>query len=806
MQLQYDIEFTIATAPQRFAKKWKHTKTTWSHLLERLSKPTVTGETVAEYKAMKKTDRDNRKDIGGFVCGYLKNGQRLKQNVEYRQIVCLDADSPDDDFLTDLDIGMGNAAWGLYTTHSHAAAAPRYRVLIPLDRPVTADEYKAIARLLAKDISIEAMDSTTYEPERLMYWPSKPQDGEFIFRYNDAPILNADDVLNRYEDWHDTSLWPISKKEASVTLSTAKKQGDPLTKPGLIGAFCRAHTIEDAIETFLSDEYTACAVEGRYTYTKGSTSAGLVVYDDKFAYSHHSTDPAGGKLCNAFDLVRLHKFGALDADAAEGTPVVKMPSYVAMVKLAGEDEATRRIISAEQAEDIKKSFKESGFSADDADMDWMSELTRGSGKNAPILPVAGNFIAILENDPQLKKCVGFDLFSHRAMIRKRLPWRKENNTGEPWQDKDDAGLRNYLSEIYDLSARQVVDDALTQVIHDNAYHPVRNYLKNLKWDGVKRAEMLFIDFLGAEELQYVKDVTRTWLKAAVARIERPGVKYDSCIVLSGPQGIGKSTILGRLGGKWFNDSIVSFQGKEAMEQLQGSWIIELSEMQASTKADNDMIKAFLSCQTDKFRVPYGRRTEEYPRQCVFAATTNDSIFLKDRTGGRRFLPIFCQGGGQRPLSDLTDGFIGQVWAEVKQIYEADQKLYLPADSAKIARELQEAHTEGSEKLGLVLEYLKIPLPANWGDMDIYDRRDYIKHHGEEGYPEGTVTRNRVCALEIWCEVFDGTRQGFRNADAREINGILQQLKGWTEYKDSQGKLRFGNLYGPQRAFIRKKKE
>ena len=161
MQLQYDIEFTIATAPQRFAKKWKHTKTTWAHLLERLYKPTVTGETVTEYKAMKKSDRDNRKDIGGFVCGYLKNGQRLKQNVEYRQVVCLDADSPDDDFLTDLDIGMGNAAWGLYTTHSHTAAAPRYRVLIPLDRPVTADEYKAIARLLAKDISIEAMDSTT---------------------------------------------------------------------------------------------------------------------------------------------------------------------------------------------------------------------------------------------------------------------------------------------------------------------------------------------------------------------------------------------------------------------------------------------------------------------------------------------------------------------------------------------------------------------------------------------------------------------------------------------------------------------
>lgn len=178
------------------------------------------------------------------------------------------------------------------------------------------------------------------------------------------------------------------------------------------------------------------------------------------------------------------------------------------------------------------------------------------------------------------------------MIRKRLPWRKDDNTGEPWQDKDDAGLRNYLSEIYDLSARQVVDDALTQVIHDNAYHPVREYLKALKWDGVKRAETLFIDFLGAKNSQYVKDVTLTWLKAAVARVMHPGIKYDCCVVLSGPQGIGKGTLLNALGRQWYNSSITDIQTKDAMEQLRGSWIVELDEMKAVTKAENDSIKAF----------------------------------------------------------------------------------------------------------------------------------------------------------------------------------------------------------------------
>lgn len=800
MQLQYDIEFTIATAPQRFAKKWKHTKTTWSHLLERLSKPTVTGETVAEYKAMKKSDRDNRKDIGGFVCGYLKNGQRLKQNVDYRQIVCLDADSPDDDFLTDLDIGMGNAAWGLYTTHSHTAAAPRYRVLIPLDRPVTADEYKAIARLLAKDINIEAMDSTTYEPERLMYWPSKPQDGEFIFRYNDAPILNADDTLGRYEDWHDTSLWPTSKKEASITVSAAKKQGDPLTKPGLIGAFCRAHTIEDAIETFLSDEYTACAVEGRYTYTKGSTSAGLVVYDDKFAYSHHSTDPAGGKLCNAFDLVRIHKFGDKDENADTDTPANKLPSFLEMVKLAGSDEKTKTVLGKEQAAELAKEFDSVDIDVSEEDFDWMKDLERGSGKNAPILPTAGNFILILKNDPLLKNTFGLDDFTHRLSVKADLPWRKMGKD-RIWRDDDDARLRNHLSQYYKLTGRQVIDDALSEVMHLNAFHPVKDYLKSLpKWDGEPRAETLFIKYLGAEDTKYVRDVTKSWLKAAVARVMNPGVKYDYCIVLSGPQGIGKSTILYRLGRSWYNDSLTSFQGKDAMELLIGSWIVELSEMQASTKADNDMIKAFLSRREDKFRAPYGRRTEIFPRQCVFAATTNDSIFLKDRTGGRRFMPVFCKGENIALFDELDEKEIGRVWAEALYAYGSDKNLLLPADSAKAAKELQEEHTEGSEKRGLIEAYLDKKLPKDWANMGVYERREYLENYDAEEIPPESMERDRVCALEVWCEVFEGNRRNFRNMDAREMNAILQSLSGWK----SEKKKRFGSLYGIQRAYIREK--
>lgn len=800
LQLSHDINFTIATAPQRFSKKWKHSETTWAHLLERLSKPAVTGETVAEYKKMKKADRDNRKDVGGFVCGRLKNGQRLKQNVEYRQVICLDADSPAKDFLMDLNIGIGDCAWGLYSTHSSTPEAPRYRILIPLNRKVSPDEYKAISRLLAKDINIDAMDPTTYEPERLMYWPSRSHDGTYVFKYNDESILSADKVLNRYDDWRDTSLWPTSKKEAEITVSTAKRQGDPLTKPGLIGAFCRAYTVEEAIETFLSDEYVACDIPGRYTYKKGSTSAGLVVYDNKFAYSHHSTDPTGGKLCNAFDLVRIHRFGDKDENTGTDTPANKLPSFLEMVKLAGSDEKTKTVLGKEQAAELAKEFDSVDIDVSEEDFDWMKDLERGSGKNAPILPTAGNFILILKNDPLLKNTFGLDDFTHRLSVKADLPWRKMGKD-RIWRDDDDARLRNHLSQYYKLTGRQVIDDALSEVMHLNAFHPVKDYLKSLpKWDGEPRAETLFIKYLGAEDTKYVRDVTKSWLKAAVARVMNPGVKYDYCIVLSGPQGIGKSTILYRLGRSWYNDSLTSFQGKDAMELLIGSWIVELSEMQASTKADNDMIKAFLSRREDKFRAPYGRRTEIFPRQCVFAATTNDSIFLKDRTGGRRFMPVFCKGENIALFDELDEKEIGRVWAEVLYAYGSDKNLLLPADSAKAAKELQEEHTEGSEKRGLIEAYLDKKLPKDWANMGVYERREYLENYDAEEIPPESTERDKVCALEIWCEVFEGNRRNFRNTDAREMNAILQSLSGWKSDK----KKRFGGLYGIQKSYIREK--
>jgi len=330
IKIQHDGPLDIATGRSRRETNWRNKETTWAKLVERVSVTHRTAETQAEYTGSTKGRQDEIKDIGGFVGGYLSGGNRKAGSVQHRQIITLDFDFANVDFWNDFTLTYGNAA-ALYSTHKHEPEAPRLRLLMPIDRIVQPDEYEAICRRVAGVLGIELFDPTTFERSRLMYWPSTSKDAEYLFEYQDGPWLSADEVLNSYHDWRDTSEWPVSEKVNKIIQRGMAKQGDPLEKTGVVGAFCRTFTIHEAIETFLSDLYLPCAIEGRYTYKEGSTAAGLITYDDKFAYSHHGTDPTSGKLCNAFDLVRVHKFGLTDEEAQAGTPVNKLPSHVAIV-------------------------------------------------------------------------------------------------------------------------------------------------------------------------------------------------------------------------------------------------------------------------------------------------------------------------------------------------------------------------------------------------------------------------------------------------------------------------------------------
>lgn len=796
MALQYDGLVTIATGSSRRSTNWKNKEILWSELVEKLGKVTRTQETAAEYSRMSKDERDNAKDVGGFVGGVLKGGRRKIDAVTQRRLLTLDMDSiaVGEDPWPTVTLILGCAAV-LYSTHSHTQKAPRLRLVMPLSRPVTPEEYEAIARRVAGDIGIDMCDDTTYEPHRLMYWASASYDAEFRYEVQDGPWLDADEQLKQYADWRDPTQWPVSSRRIGAMQRLADKQGDPTAKAGIVGAFCRIYSVEDAIDAFLPDTYKKGG-SGRYTYTGGSTSGGMITYDEgKFAYSHHSTDPICGKLCNAFDLVRIHLFGKDDEGTPPNIAATNLPSYKNMVKwIESNLEGVMKELQSKQLDYIVQLF---GDSDEDIDMSWVAQL-EVNPKTGNAATTVENIRIIVKNDPRFKGTFYFDEFIGRPMVCSDLPWRRSEAKPRSWDDTDDAGVHNILEKDYKIDSVPKTREGIDLALTDTSRHPVREYLRSLVWDGVKRAETLFIDYLGAEDSRYTRNVTRKALIGAAARILSPGCKHDHMLVLVGPQGCHKSTTLKKLGKGWFSDSLYTMSGKDAYEQLQGNWIIELSEMAATRKAEVEQIKQFVSKQEDNYRAAYARRTMCHPRQCAFFGTTNDEEFLRDPTGARRFWPVVVTDAGRELGPKLTASIIDQVWAEVVTYYEAGETWYLDSAVEAIARKVQADHTETSGKLGQIENFLNTLLPADWDSWDL-DRRLMFWSGGFGDGPEGTVPRTKVCALEIWQELYKGDLKSYNQQQGREIINLLRMLPDW-RFSTS---VNCGVLYGRQRGFVKR---
>jgi len=803
--LKYEGSLALSVGKSRRDKQWDNVNVTWGQLIEKLSSTVYTSETLEEYKNSPKDLQDNIKDVGGFVGGTLKEGRRTKASVMDRQLLTLDCDYATSYLWDTLDMLFDFAAV-IYSTHKHCKERPRFRLVIPLNRRVTPEEYEAIGRKVAKDIGMDYFDDSTYEPSRLMYWPSTSSDGEFVFHYKDAPWLNADQVLNSYENWKDRSTWPESSRVNKHRRALANRQGSPREKAGIIGGFCRCYSTPQVIDKFLSHIYIPTMDKNRYTYVKGSTSGGLVIYQEgDFAYSYHSTDPISGLLCNAFDLMRLHSFGHLDEGVPEDTPSIKLPSYKAMIDFARNDNQVKLTLGKERFLQAKVDFKiEEELNGDEANQ-WMQHLE--VDKLGQYKSTIENISLILENDENLKGKIALNEFSHRTMIKGNLPWHRLLNKkeGDQWKDSDDSSLRHYIEKIYRITSPMKINDGLLIVEEKNKFHPIRDYFNSLVWDGVKRVDNLFIDYLGASDTKYNRMVTRKALVAGVARIFNPGVKFDYMLVLVGKQGVGKSHILSLLGQNWYSDSFNTVQGKEAYEQLQDAWIIEMAELTAAKKAETEAVKHFISKREDIYRVAYGKRVTKFPRQCVFFGTTNEMDFLKDKTGNRRFWPVMVEKHRIKKNLWREDikAEIHQIWAEAVELWKMGEGLFLELELEEQAVKIQEKHTERSSMEGLIHEYLEMSLPENWEDLDVAARRSYI--HGtnfkEETIP--TKKRDKICAMEIWVELLQGDPKYMKPMNSREINDVLRVLEDWEPYNMGTGKLRFGKNYGCQRAFIRK---
>ena len=777
----------IAVGNSRMDKKWKNREISWEELCQRVSSTIRTTETVEEYRKLKKGAQDNIKDVGGFVGGQLREGRRKNGMVLCRSMLTLDMDYGEPGIWDEIDL-LHDFRCCVYSTHKHTPEHPRLRMIIPLVRDITEEEYPAVARMVAKEIGIDLFDDTTYEACRLMYWPSTSANGEFFYKAKEGPLLDPDAYLAKYADWHDASTWPVSSRQSEAVRRSITQQADPLEKPGIVGAFCRAYTIEEAIETFLSDVYEPSSMNGRYDYIPADSAAGVVVYDGKFAYSHHATDPVCGKLLNAFDLVRLHKFRELDENVGLDTPPGKLPSFKAMSDLALGDDKVKTVFAEERIAQASAEF---------SDEDWQNGLELD--KSGHVKNTLHNLTIILENDPNLKGVV-FNQLLDGMEIKGEVPWKHPSKF---WRDADDAQLISYVDTHYGTFSARNYDIAVTKVADDRAYHPIREFIESLpEWDKVPRVDTLLMDYLGAGDTAYVRAVTRKTLCAAISRVLRPGCKFDSMLVLNGPQGVGKSTLIAKLAGEWFSDSLNlgDTKDKTAAEKLQGYWILEIGELAGLKKAEVETLRSFLSRQNDIYRAAFGKRATPHLRQCVFFGTTNaESGYLRDTTGNRRFWPVKTPGSGKKQSWNLTHEEILQIWAEALVYVRQGEKLYLSPEMDALDKDEQREAMESDEREGLVREYLDTLLPERWAEMDLFERRNFLTGSDFGSLQEkGTVKRTNVSNMEIWCECFGKERANLRRTDSNELTGILARL-GW---KREESKVRIP-LYGPQYVFVPK---
>ena len=786
----------IVTGRSRHETKWKTRSLRWDELVQRLTTVKRTGETVEAYKAMTREQRGAVKDIGGFVGGTLKGDRRKASEVLTRSLITLDIDYGTPavpDIVADMLCGT---AWCLYSTHSHTPQTPRYRLVIPLSREVSADEYTPIALRIADDIGITLFDQSTYEPSRLMYWPSASKDGEFIGLAGDGEPADADAILDSFNDWRNVAEWPVDPRGTQPT-AKGVKQEDPRLKTGIIGAFCRSYSITEAMDTFLPDVYEPTTQPDRWTFAGGSTYGGVVIYEDTWAYSHHGTDPCGGKLCNAFDLVRLHLYGDLDAKTdTETTPVNKLPSFVEMERMARGDKKVTGLRAKERMKELNEDFAQI---PDHVDTDWMQDLQMDE-RRKHFLPSPYNFGLIVKNDPNLRERVRRDAFRGRDCVCDDLPWRKASDADPFWNNSDDNGLIDYISKTYQLTGKQALLDAADLAMSQRTFHPVREWLESLEWDGIERLDTMLCDYLGAEDNPLTRAMTRKHFTAAVARVMRPGCKYDYILTLIGPQGIGKSTLVKTMGGDWFDDSLTSIEGKEGMEQIRGKWLIEFGELTNYKKSTSEAYKAFISKQEDSYRPAYGRKVEVYPRQCVFFATTNEPAFLKGDTGNRRFWTVECDRADI--LKDVWDELPEereQLWAEALHYYRQGEKLYLPHELEKAAQQRQDDHNEvaADERIGVIEAFIRREIPQNWEDMTAKQRRDYFTFGtaGEITALMETMPRKTITAVEVLAECFGQTIDERTRYRTKEINQILRGFH-WLRPIG----LKYDRVYGRQRTF------
>lgn len=793
----------ILTGTSRLSKSWRNESYEWGAfvaLLHEKADANVTSETEAEYERMSKEQRGKVKDVGGYVGGRSEeDGPRVKGSIVARSLVALDIDEPKQP-VDELLAGLDGLSWVAHTTHSHTAAHPRWRVLIPLADEVPSEHFERVSRELGRRVGEENLDPSTHQAERLMYWPSCCRGASVEWREGSGETADPARLLSctSDEEWAQTFRDEFRRNRVA---QDGRGAGDPRQKPGIIGAFCRAYTVPEAIARFIPSVYR----HDRglvWTYTGGSSYGGMRVFDADglWCYSHHATDPAGGRALNAFDLVRIHLFGR---DELEGVPMNRQPGFVKMEALCRADERVAPLIRETQpAADAFDSLDDTEGGDELTDLKNRI-LSTDKGK-----PTPQNLYTILTEDPRLRGRILYNEFASDLYVADGMPWPWPEEGCHRLEDPDYDAMSLFLSANYGMHTgqeRQV--EAMTLVARRNTYNPLTDYLDGLEWDGVCRVETLLHDALGADDTPIIRRITRMHLAAAVARAYEPGCKYDHILTLHGKEGTGKSSFLEALGGEWYNNRGLDPKDKDTVIGLRGNWIIEVGEMMGYKTSEVEAWKSFLTTRTDKIRLPFARRDSVLKRQCVFFATTNEDEFLKGANGDRRFLPIECKGTSEE-VADIRQRIEherDQIWAEAVQYYRDGEQLYLSSEETEQVNEMLEgvSLTAQDYNIGLVCEIVVRAKPWNWYELTPDERhRWWTDGQVQDEHGQDIVNDIRprfICRREI-SEALYGSRDGqYTSGNIGQWLKIISKTYGIVT-PSGQTKQRFGARLGVQAAY------
>lgn len=758
-----------------------------------------TKETVLEYKNGDRVFKLKCKDKGGFIAGKSENNQRDNASIKSRNMITLDMDYCPSNIVSILRKKQDkenklNFKFFIYSTHSHTPEEPRLRVVVPLSEEISVEKYEPVARAIAEIIGIEYFDATTFQANRIMYFPSVSIDGDYVcegFGFDTYEVLDPNVMLDKYMDYMNIAEFQKPHYIDGLRVDRIKKgttKSSTKTKYRIVNAFNMEYSITQAIENFIPDVYVEGKHNDRYTYTDGESKDGLIILSNQYAYSHHATDPAQGRLLNAFDIVRIHKFGNQDTDITEQFALEqynKSTSYSAMVEyIRGNLPSVMKHMT--EFQNITKNKKE--FETGEATVekntveeeDWKMTLDfTGTGPDRRPKSNARNIKAIFSNDPYFKDLFYFDSLRDSICFDRSPSWNPEKQKGDLVTDDDDSEIRIYLNSIYQIVGKDLIYDSVVHQAGKKRRHPIKTFFATLpEWDKMPRIETIICELYGIKPNAFYKEASKSWWVGIVQRIMRPGSKYDMMLIISGEQGIGKSQLGKSIATlnwngdmttidsqpNYFGDDELPFDKKDAYEQLNGIMIYELPEFEKYyKKSDTSTIKSFLSKTSDKYRRSYGRRVAEYKRQNVFIATTNVNQPLRDRTGNRRFLPFYSTL--PRNTSRLydpcywTEDIRNQCLAEALYYYEEgfNPMSGFSKEANKLWDELNNKATTDNDSLPIVEMYVNNKFPKQYFSYTFYDMKKYFNEAVREDFNGNFIVREErreFSIKEIYCVAFD----------------------------------------------------